>query len=100
MTQARQDPVRTALGGVLSPSDRRVLSEEEKRKKRAAYNKTLGSYRVGVEIKDAVRQVADSVGVSVSEVVKYFLKYALEAYKAGDLKLEPRPAGKTLFPKE
>lgn len=68
-------------------------------------NNPAHSYRIPNWIDEEIDQLTWKNGerlLNKSEVVAFLLEYALEAYKNGDLKIEPRPGrGKfTLFPGE
>ena len=57
------------------------------------------TYRIAVELKEAIRVVAEEYTLPMGEVVWYFIEKALKAYRAGDLQLQPEPRimGMTLF---
>jgi len=64
--------------------------EVSKRKRTKNYNPVAG-YRITPELADQIKQLADDLKVSTSDLAEVFFKYALEAYKKGDLKLERTP---------
>lgn len=57
------------------------------------------TYRLPPSLKSEIRHIADEHTVGVGELVFYFFKFGLEAFEAGQLRLEPhlKTAGNTLF---
>jgi hypothetical protein len=49
------------------------------------HNSEVATYRIGEELKAAVRELADSLNISPATIVQRFLTYALEAYQRGEL---------------
>jgi hypothetical protein len=61
------------------------------------------TYRgIPVDVQRQIRRIADDLGVPVGEVVRRFLEFGIEAYRAGDLTLQPVFAAyrRTLYPWE
>ena len=57
------------------------------------------TYRLPPSLKSEIKQIADEHTVGVGELVFYFFKFGLEAFEAGQLRLEPhlKTVGNTLF---
>jgi hypothetical protein len=49
------------------------------------HNPQVATYRIGGELKAAIRDLADTLEVSPAAIVQRFLTYALEAYQRGDI---------------
>lgn len=54
------------------------------------------------DVQEQVKKIADDLGVPVGEVVRRFLEFGLESYRAGTLSLQPVFAAyrRTLYPWE
>jgi hypothetical protein len=57
------------------------------------------TYRIPVELKEAIKAIANKHWLPVGEIVVFFIEQALKAFRDGSLLLQPVPkmAGKTLF---
>ena len=57
------------------------------------------TYRIPVELKEAIKGIANKHWLPVGEIVVFFIEQALKAFRDGSLSLQPVPkmAGKTLF---
>jgi|APSaa5957512622_1039677.scaffolds.fasta_scaffold127032_1 hypothetical protein len=93
----RRDPAKT--------SDAKITGTTLKGKKRdrswdAEHNYQVAGYRIPLELKQAIKDLAVKLGVSPAEVARAFFEYGLEAHQRGDIDLTPAPKGKTLFPGE
>ncbi len=60
------------------------------------------SYRIPLELREAVKKVATQLGVPTDEVARALLEHGLAAYQAGQLRLHAAPTeGRfSLFPRK
>jgi hypothetical protein len=72
----------------------------EREQRQAAGFVTVTYRRIPEELRAEIKEIASENLVTVDEIARFFLEYALESYKAGELTIQPKPApGKyTLFP--
>lgn len=80
----REDTAQTA--GVNVPE----ITAPKKRRNRSwdtAHNGEVATYRLPLELKTAIHDLADSLGLSPGDVAKAFLEYGINGYKNGKLKL-------------
>ena len=98
----RRDPLR----GTDEPVDDVPAVLQERNKPRVPGKRTrdwekehkTASYRIPLELRDRITEIAGDLGVSTSDVARYFLEYALTAYDTKQLNPKPRPKGKyTLY---
>ena len=62
------------------------------------HNQAVASYRLGAELKTEIQTIAKELKGSTADIAGIFLQYALNAYKAGDLKLSKEPKKYTIKP--
>ena len=92
---SRRDPGETAGAkptGTTLRRKKRDRSWDEK------HNSQVAAYRLPLEIKQAIKDMATELDVSTAEVARALLEHGLKAYDAGDLKLQPTTKDKTLYP--
>jgi len=80
----RRAPAETAgvnVSGITAAKKRRNRSWD------AAHNGEVATYRLPIELKVAIHDLADSLGLSPGDVAKAFLEYGINGYKNGKLKL-------------
>jgi hypothetical protein len=66
------------------------ISKAQRKRDRSwdtAHNGEVATYRLPPELKAAIHDLADSLGLSPGDVVKAFLEYGINGYKNGKLKL-------------
>jgi hypothetical protein len=80
----RIDPAQTA--GVNPPG---ITAAKRKRDRswEAAHAGEVASYRLPLELKAAVRDLAESLDVSPADIARVLLEHGLADYKSGKLKL-------------
>lgn len=86
------------------PSSGRAPNSAGKKKPKKDQDKrnrweSRATYRIPVELKEQVKEIADDHDVPIGELVLFFLDHGLRAYQTGGLRLTPvqRTSGKTLF---
>ena len=80
----RRDPAETAgmnVPGITAAKRKRDRSWD------VAHNGEVATYRLPLELKAAIHDLADSLGLSPGDVAKAFLEYGINGYKNGKLKL-------------
>jgi hypothetical protein len=82
------------------PEDRTRDRSWERAQRQAAGYKTVTYRRIPEELRDEIKETASRNLVTVDDIARVFLEYALEAYQEGRLKIKPTLlTGKyTLFP--
>ena len=93
----RRDPGKTADAKITGAT---LRGKQRDRTWDAAHNYQVAGYRLPIELKQAIKDLADKLGVSPAEVARAFFEHGLEAYQRGDIDLTPAPKGKTLYPDE
>jgi hypothetical protein len=78
------DPAQTA--GV-NPSGNTAAKKRRNRSWDTAHNGEVATYRLPIELKAEIHELADSLGLSPGDVAKAFLEYGINGYKNGKLKL-------------
>jgi hypothetical protein len=85
MKEPRQiDPAQTA--GVNQPG----ITKAQRKRDRSwdtAHNGEVATYRLPLELKTAIHDLADSLGVTPGDVARALLEYGMKGYKSGKLKL-------------
>lgn len=96
------DQVPTEPVDVLTrrPSRAKRNREWERRKRQAAG--FVGYRGIPPELNAEIKEVAQDLQVTMGDVARAFLECGLEAYRRGDLKLEPKSCVEkfTLYPTE
>jgi hypothetical protein len=88
---------------IPGPAGEKTRSRDWERRQRQQVDLVSVTYRnMPVELRDAIKSIADDNLVTVNDIARLFLNYALEAYDQGKLTLTPvLQTGKyTLFPKK
>jgi hypothetical protein len=83
MTDERRSARETAE--VKPEKDVKTVKAKRSRDWDKRHNPQVATYRIGAELKAAIRELADSLKVSPAAIVQRFLTYALEAYQRGEL---------------
>lgn len=104
---ARRNIAKAANGATGEPVDIYTRASRAKRDRswERRQRETVGvvTYRgIPSELNEALKDVADDLGVLVGDVARAFLEYALDAHERGELELEakPRAVKFTLYPTE
>ncbi len=67
------------------------------------HNKAAVTYRnIPEDLRKAIRQIAEQLGVPVDDVARAFLEHSLQAYESGELQLAPQleSARLRLYPRQ
>ena len=87
----RRDPAISA--GILGDTTGLGVAQPPKRARDwdKAHTHEIATFRgIPHDLRVQLKKTADDLGVPVGEIARCFLEYGLKAYRAGDLKLEPR----------
>jgi hypothetical protein len=76
-----------AQAAIVNPPGITAAKKRRDRSWDTAHNGEVATYRLPPELKAAIHDLADSLGLSPGDVVKAFLEYGINGYKNGKLKL-------------
>lgn len=97
----RRNPAETT--GRISDSLTVAKPKKRGRQWKKEYNKNVVAYRnIPPALHEQIKEIAKANNVLVSDLARYFLEFALNEYKAGNLELRPvmKTVVFTLFPGE
>jgi len=55
------------------------------------HNYQIASYRIDIEVKQFIIDLAKKLKLSTADIAEYFLRHGIEAYKSGTLKIDREP---------
>jgi hypothetical protein len=81
-----------ATAGILTPpATRKARRGRQWEERQRQAGRVTATYRLPEELRDRITRTAQSRSVTVDDLARVLLAYALGEYDAGRLKLNPRP---------